>query len=45
MALGGKVYDITRYMMYHPGGRDELMRGAGMDATFLFMKVLERDCM
>jgi cytochrome-b5 reductase len=39
MAITGKVYDVTRYVDYHPGGRDELLRGAGMDATGLFFEV------
>ena len=39
MALGGKVFDVTRYIDYHPGGRDELLRGAGVDATALFLEV------
>lgn len=34
-----KVYDITRYMEFHPGGVDELMRAAGTDATELFNKI------
>jgi len=34
--LRGVVYDVTRYMDYHPGGAEELMRGAGEDATSLF---------
>lgn len=38
MALGRPplVYDVTSYMDYHPGGRGELLRGAGTDATQLF---------
>lgn len=37
--LGGKVYNITPYLPYHPGGEAELMRAAGRDATTLFMEV------
>ena len=36
--LHGKVYDITAYMSYHPGGGRELMKGAGKDSTALFNK-------
>lgn len=32
----GKVYDVTPYMKFHPGGKDQLMRGAGQDCTQLF---------
>jgi cytochrome-b5 reductase len=35
-AVRGKVYNITRYLDFHPGGADQLMRGAGIDATSLF---------
>lgn len=38
MALGGKVYNCTRYLDFHPGGPQQLMRGAGRDATKLFME-------
>ncbi|KAK3702928.1 hypothetical protein LTR37_014777 [Vermiconidia calcicola] len=34
----GKVYNITPYLDFHPGGRDELMKGAGRDGTNLFME-------
>ena len=30
MALNGAVYNVTAYMEFHPGGWDELMKGAGM---------------
>lgn len=30
---------MTAYMDYHPGGWDELVRGAGIDATNLFNEV------
>ena len=36
--LHGKVYDISEYLKYHPGGVDKLMLAAGKDATFLFDK-------
>ncbi|KAI5803794.1 heme/steroid binding protein-like protein [Geopyxis carbonaria] len=36
MALAGKVYNITAYMSFHPGGERELLRGAGRDGTALF---------
>uniref|UniRef100_A0A1I7TCH0 Cytochrome-b5 reductase n=1 Tax=Caenorhabditis tropicalis TaxID=1561998 RepID=A0A1I7TCH0_9PELO len=31
-----KVYDVTKYLEFHPGGIPELLRGAGRDATPLF---------
>ncbi|XP_037073112.1 cytochrome b5 reductase 4-like [Pollicipes pollicipes] len=33
------VYNVSRYVEYHPGGADELMRGVGADATDLFDSV------
>lgn len=36
MAIRGRVYNITPYFKYHPGGLDVLMRGVGADATDLF---------
>ncbi|EKD12650.1 uncharacterized protein L3040_005235 [Drepanopeziza brunnea f. sp. 'multigermtubi'] len=37
--LGGKVYNMTPYMPYHPGGEPELMKAAGRDGTRLFGEV------
>ncbi|CAH2043659.1 unnamed protein product, partial [Iphiclides podalirius] len=39
LAIRGRVYNITHYLPYHPGGPEELMRGAGTDATELFDKI------
>ncbi len=37
--LGGRVYNMTPYMPFHPGGEPELLRGAGRDGTKLFGEV------
>ena len=34
---------MTPYMEYHPGGIEELMRGAGQDGTLLFDEVSQCD--
>ena len=39
MAINGAVYNVTQYMDYHPGGWDELVRGAGRDATDMFNEI------
>lgn len=33
------VYNVTSYFEFHPGGEEELLRGAGIDATDLFDQV------
>lgn len=35
-ALNGRVYNITAYLPFHPGGEKDLLRGAGKDCTKLF---------
>lgn len=35
----GRIYNVTPYLPFHPGGKGELMRGAGRDAGDLFMEV------
>jgi cytochrome b involved in lipid metabolism len=37
-AYNGKVYNISQYLAYHPGGAKQLMLGAGKDCTDLFNK-------
>ncbi|CAG8516710.1 5047_t:CDS:2 [Acaulospora morrowiae] len=37
-ALNGKIYNITPYLKFHPGGEKELMRAAAKDGTKLFMQ-------
>lgn len=37
-AYNGRVYNITQYLPYHPGGIPKLMQGAGKDSTALFNK-------
>ncbi|XP_052241631.1 cytochrome b5 reductase 4-like isoform X3 [Dreissena polymorpha] len=39
IALRGKVYNVSAYMDFHPGGIPEMMRGAGKDATSLFDEI------
>jgi hypothetical protein len=41
-AISGKVYNMTPYLPYHPGGEKELMRVAGRDGTKLFGEWLGR---
>jgi cytochrome b involved in lipid metabolism len=36
MGLNGKVYNVSHYLPFHPGGERELMRAAGKDGTKLF---------
>ncbi|KAI0396467.1 hypothetical protein F5Y17DRAFT_103559 [Xylariaceae sp. FL0594] len=38
-ALGGKVYNVTPYLPFHPGGEPELLRAAGRDGTRLFGEI------
>ena len=36
--LDGRVYNLTPYVPFHPGGKPILMEGAGLDCTALFRK-------
>ncbi|KAL4869271.1 hypothetical protein BDV12DRAFT_168219 [Aspergillus spectabilis] len=35
----GKVFNITPYLPFHPGGKGELLRGAGKDSGKLFLEI------
>ena len=39
MAINGRVYNVTPYVPFHPGGVKEIMKGAGKDATALIHKI------
>ncbi|KAG9133860.1 hypothetical protein Leryth_017931 [Lithospermum erythrorhizon] len=34
--LKGRVYNISPYMKFHPGGEDILLKAVGKDCTSLF---------
>jgi cytochrome b involved in lipid metabolism len=36
LAINGKVYDITAYFGYHPGGDQYMLMSCGTDATYAF---------
>jgi sulfite reductase alpha subunit-like flavoprotein len=38
-AIGGRVYDLTRFSQMHPGGAKLIQSYAGMDATDAYQKV------
>merc|ERR1711970_716443 len=48
VAVHGRVYDVTAFLPYHPGGKSSILKVAGSDATTLFdrvghtVKMLER---
>uniref|UniRef100_T1J6X7 Cytochrome b5 reductase 4 n=1 Tax=Strigamia maritima TaxID=126957 RepID=T1J6X7_STRMM len=38
LSIKGRVYNVTAYNEFHPGGFDEIAKGFGKDATQLFMQ-------
>lgn len=39
ICLDRQVYNVTPYLDFHPGGVDQLLKGAGKDATDLFNSI------
>jgi len=39
IVLNRVVYDVTIYLEYHPGGKDDILKYAGKDATVAFNSV------
>ncbi|KAI6646611.1 Cytochrome b5 reductase 4-like isoform X5 [Oopsacas minuta] len=37
--IKGRIYNLSHYLNYHPGGVSEIMRAAGIDGTSLFIEV------
>ena len=42
VAIGGDVYDVTKFMPNHPGGKNAILLYAGKDATEEFDMLHER---
>ncbi|CAD8170729.1 unnamed protein product [Paramecium octaurelia] len=38
IVLQDNIYDVSYYIEKHPGGREQILRGVGRDATFLFLQ-------
>ncbi|CAD8077188.1 unnamed protein product [Paramecium primaurelia] len=38
IVLQDNIYDVSYYIEKHPGGREQILRGVGKDATFLFLQ-------
>lgn len=36
ISLNGVVYDVTKYLKHHPGGKAKLLEGCGMPCDALF---------
>ncbi|CAN8102218.1 unnamed protein product [Discula destructiva] len=43
LVIHGKVYDVSRFLNKHPGGRTILLKQAGADATSEFNKIHSED--
>ena len=39
IVLDACVYDVSQYLEYHPGGKEEILLYAGHDATVAFQKI------
>lgn len=45
IVINSKVYDVTSYLKrdLHPGGKEVLLKHAGMDATTIFIDIHSND--
>jgi predicted heme/steroid binding protein len=41
--VNGKVYDVTKFINFHPGGRQILIKNAGTESTNLFVQFHKLD--
>lgn len=39
LRLGGQVFDVTNFLLEHPGGEEVILENAGRDATLAFRGV------
>lgn len=37
--INNNIYDVSSYLVEHPGGMDVLMNNAGLDATKAFLNI------
>ena len=43
LVIEGKVYDVSQFMLKHPGGRWIILGQAGKDATAAFKKTIHSE--
>lgn len=39
IAINGVVFDVTKFLLYHPGGVDRIIKYAGRDASGAFLQI------
>ncbi|EGV66726.1 hypothetical protein CANTEDRAFT_129077 [Yamadazyma tenuis ATCC 10573] len=43
IAINGKVFDVTKFLLMHPGGKERILKLAGRDATKDFGQIHSKD--